>query len=516
MAAIVVKLNQTSESVTRPVILEITRSLFEITGIPKDTRIFYPDEDNKRAQPGSTINRDGVPVFFQSAGEVAIEVEENYERDRILAHAIVRPENLFIFRDDALQVAIKPAYSPTDVTINFKYRALDKSSALRWRDDLMNRVAMSQEINLHKVSYSYFLPTACIDLLTEVHRLRENVDPYGDTFEQYFTKMASNKVSKVTNLSGEQFAYAVAETQRRIQGYFDFEGAPERGDKTDENATWTISFSYKFNYDKPIECVLRYPLMVHNQVIGDDYRPTPMPDSNEEHLRSYALSTSAFYEFESGKKPLSAEFGFRIPEYDDMQPSDALPYTRMVFQAMTTVDDAYPTHFLSLKDLGDIEFKPEIIAFMKGEAPFMNKPYQSIFNVGMTCMGVLSAAKNVWVDTDLDVHCSYIRNKRNYYHVILSIVTNLEMLSKDALDRLRNNGGVLISILDAIDPTLRQNGQLPPILRPDYVKRDDLNKAIDIINGNILTRDDRFTVQFNTVETLFVQTLRRSDADRYN
>jgi hypothetical protein len=49
-----------------------------------------------------------------------------------------------------------------------------------------------------------------------------------------------------------------------MQGWFDFQAVPEVGGKEDEADTWTIGFDYHFHYEKPIECAMYYPLMVHN------------------------------------------------------------------------------------------------------------------------------------------------------------------------------------------------------------------------------------------------------------
>lgn len=526
MPAIVITLANTHETVTRPVVLDVMKHLFKITGIDSKTELSFPDDLAKQKQAGSSINTEAPTIKFSNNAKVSIDIDEEYDADKILSTAVAYPEHRFIFVDNAIRVYIKPVYSSTNMTINIKYRATDKQAAMRWRDNIRKYVSMSREVDLHHLDYSYLVPKESLVLLKEIHRLREAVDGYGQTFEQWLQQCITPKLTTLSNLSGKQTELAIAETQMQVQGYFDFEGAPEKGEKTDDGNTWTISVAYKFKYEKPIGCVIRYPVMVHNQLIDNEYLPLPV-DTNEQHQRRYSLSSLGFLEFESGLDKYPKKNGYSIPSYDDFSPTGYLPSTMRVFTALTIKDDEYPTHLFSLLELGDIELKPEIIAFMRTEYSFMNKPYSSVFNLSIYCMSVLLPNNNIYVDSDLDVHVSFNRNKRNYHHVNLGIVSDLSLLTPPAKDRLRQHGNALISILDTIAPKLRDHNALPKVLDNGTVTTAALNRVIDILSGNRpissngnygspnnneygpLEDLNRFIIQNNTVASLFVQAERK-------
>lgn len=526
MPAIVITLANTHETVTRPVVLDVMQHLFKITGIDSQTELSFPDELAKSKQAGSSINTESPAIKFTNKPKISIDIEENYEQEKILSTAIAYPENKIIFADNSLRVFIKPIYSATDMTINIRYRAMDRQAAMRWRDNIRKYVSMAREVQLHHLDYSYLIPKESLVLLKELHRLREAVDGYNQTFEQWFTQCITTKVTTLTNLSGEQTELAIAETQMRVQGYFDFEGAPEKGEKTDDGNTWTISVAYKFKFDKPIGCVVRYPIIVHNQLLDEEFIPTPV-DTIDRHIASHGLTESNFFQMYGGAYRLPKKNGYSIPDYDDFSPTGYLPSTMRVFTALTLKDDDYPSHLFSMLELGDLELKPEIIAFMRGEYQYMNKPYHSVFNVSMYCMSVLLQNNDVYVDADLDVHANFNRNKRNYHHVNLSVVSDLSLLTPQAKDRLKQHGHALITILDTIAPKLRDYGCLPNVLPNGTVTTASLNKVIEIItgdrpmvsNGNYGTPSkneygdlddlDRFKIQHNTVATLFVQAERK-------
>lgn len=146
------------ESVTRPVITQITNQLMEWTGISKKTNIFYPGDNERIAQTGVNITPSETPNITPHQERLSIEVDENTDQARMISEAVFRPEHFAIFSDEKIGVEIVPVYSSTEVAINFKYRAKDKSSAMRWRDEIRARTSANREMFVHSINYCYLVP----------------------------------------------------------------------------------------------------------------------------------------------------------------------------------------------------------------------------------------------------------------------------------------------------------------------------------------------------------------------
>jgi hypothetical protein len=326
MPKVIVPIRDTDETVLRPVITGVVKQILEYTELKEDdVQVFFPGTENKTFQPGSSINKEGVPNQLKGAfyNQVAIEVDEQYEHDRILATAVFHPENLFIFRDDHLETSIKPVYSSCEVTINIRFRALDKVTAIRWRDQMRSRISRGRITHLHTLVYSYFIPGAYMEILKEIHRLRENVAGYGQDWDTYFKQTVSPKATIQTDMAGKNQAWSMAESQMRVIGYFDYDGAPEQGGREDGGETWTINLAYKFKYDKPVGAVMMYPLVIHNQLLDQRFRPKHGPYEVIDQERAYAWSTGALSRFEMGNrvKRYQDDDGVCIPSFDEWYPS---------------------------------------------------------------------------------------------------------------------------------------------------------------------------------------------------
>lgn len=495
-------------SVTRPVVLDVLRQLMKDTGISDKTTVFYPGEYDRGAQPNSQISSSDESNMFPFNERVSIEVEESYNADRILSEATYQPEQLFIFRDPLIETAIKPAYSMSDIVINIKYRALDKTQAMRWRDDLRARIGMRKDERYHEVSYHYLIPPEFIVILREIHRMREAVAGYNENFDEWFTQHLTESATVFTTLAGTQGQWGVTQTQQRIIGYFDFDGTPEVGSKEDDGDTWTISVAYKFSFEKPTACVMAYPLMVHNQLMSDKFRPTVPQNEPSSHVRSYSQTMNALSFFEKGMDKSALQLdGAAIPWFDEFIPGSVTTKTKRVVTMLTALDPSNMNLLLTADEVSGVGIDPVVLAFMKKEAPYMTGRYQSIFQLDFYRGIGMLPQKLLKIDSALQVTTTENLSLRDYHHVRLSIVEDLRLLPPAAIQRLRENGAAAIIILDYLAPWLKAANLLPSLLVNGSIAMRDLTVVIDNINAGIISLGNRQDgYQFNTVGTMFVQT----------
>lgn len=517
MPKIFLPVNETAESVLRPVVLDITRRLLKDTGIPSDTRILYPGDFQAALIPGTSINPETAAtnpdnkdtIRLASASQVTIDVQETYPEAELLNSAVHVNENLFIFKDLKLETSIRPVYTSSEVVINVRFRARDKASAERWRDEIRARIAMRREGAMHEVKYHYLIPAEMLIILQEIHRMRETVAPYGEDWETYFANNSSKRVHELTNQSGSVKRLAVAETQQRIQGMFDFTGMPEKGEKDADAATWTISFAYKFFYQKPIGCSMFYPLMVHNQFLDQKYRPTDEeqpPYSADTKIQQATLSGLSMSIFEANTQAYRRSHlrGYAIPSCDEFLPVTVLPATMRIYTALTMLDlepGGNPRFMLNLADNGYLEFDPEVLAFMKKEAQYMGKEYRSVFALSLYEGINIAGSEKLMVDPDLNVFSTIDLDPRKYYHVRLALVTDWEYLTRDAWERLRNAGPVLIKLIAAIGPWAIDRGLTNCILPNGVVPKQCMTTITEGINRN----EGKEAYNFNTVQYLSIE-----------
>lgn len=521
MPNIVIPLQDIQDSVERPVIFDIIRQVMDITQISSKTPIMFLGDESHAAQQNSTLTKDPITENRWSYNEkIIIEVDEDYDRNRLLNTYVKQPETNYIFKDENIPIYIKPVYSSSEVKITVKYRTRDKNQANKWRNDMRTKAALMRDINLHEITYHYHLQEQFILILKELYRLRENVDGYNETWDDYFINRLTSKASIVSNLSGTQALWAIAEKQIRVQGYFDFEGVPDKGEKEGDQDNWSIGFTYLFKYEKPIECNMIYPIMIHNQLLSEDYRPKEKTYAIEDQLRTFTHSGRVMAEFESDMRSLSIKGndGLCIPSFDEFVPGSILPSTVRVVTALTSVIPLDRKNLFNLTDLGDFSLDPDIINFlMESEYPYLGKDFQSIFTLSLYRESYLTSSNNLKVDKDLNVSSVNDLALRKTHRVRLGLVTDISYLSLEAITRLRNYPLVAEKLIKAINTALVDLGG-----HPDIAKNTLSSSDLAVITRKIGPSDDKENLIYTGInagrgsrmslsQILFVQSYRKEN-----
>lgn len=477
---------ETEQTISRPIIYDIINQVKTITGI-EDASVFFPGSARAMVQQGSSLNGESREANLGNREIVFIEVEETFNENGIGTMAITRPEFPPVFLDQSLGVFITPVYSQTDISINFKYRTRSKTEAIRWVNDAKMRIGALRDINLHDITYSFGIPQPYIDLLHTIWTQREAVDGYGETFEQYLKAYSTNRLTMVGDIVGSHTTLVVAETQTAVQGLFGWSGVPDKPERDDESMTHEVSFAYKFTYEKPIACAVKYPIMVHNQLLPKEYTVFK-PTNKDFHEGNKRLSISnQALDFFSVTRALELRYDttppLAIPQHDEFIDYPVRQGTGTIMTVLTELDPTDRTLLFNLKELGDIALDSDVLDFVLGsETPYIGKFYKSIFQVE------LYQKNNYRMDA---IKCNYQGmlsthtplSLRELNRVRISLVTDLTMLDYAAIERLKRYPAAFIKIMQTINELFRDNPGITALGKKRYLSDGDFEKIFFIMTG---------------------------------
>ena len=461
-------LNDVLQTVERPVVFDVIRQLMDLTQISSTTQIRFYGEDAKAAQFNSTLTKDALSNnLWPHRENITIEVDEDHDPDNMLSMAVKYPEQRYIFDERPLNITLRPGYSTTVVNIRILYKAVDKNTAYKWRNEMRSRTAMMRDMFMHEVNYSYHVPDEFVVILQEIHRLRENVAGYGDTFADWLTRHLTNRATETVNLSGTDGFLAIREKQAFVQGFFDFgDGLPEKPTRDEEPNLWVTSMTYKFRYDKPIEAVMNYPIAVHQQMLSRKFRPKVEPYTYQSVLKQFSYSAEKLAKFAADNQKLQylGNRGLMIPPFDLTQVTSYPSSTVRAFLALTSISATDPTTLLNLNELGDFNLNQDVLDFMVGEAPFMTTQYQSILQLDIYADRRIQLQSLIQCSDDLVVSFLAPADLRTTWRVRLGMVLNLNYLPQAALDRLSANPVAACKICNAINAAIRDLSNMADVM----------------------------------------------------
>ena len=493
------------ETIIRPTAKDVVNRIMSETCIPSDVVILFPNESGKNKQHGSAIDDPNKQdnARFDQKSTITITITDNFNEEDLGKTAENRPEQQFLMRDDRIGIYVRPVLADVDMEVAVAYKAQSYNDAIRWRNNIRGRISEQYNIQSFDVTYFYGIPAEVLFILKELHVMRERVAPYSETFDVFQQAISSPRLTHVTNQGGSANLLACRETQTRIIGWYDFTAAPDEGSRDDEGSTWSISFTYKFRLNMPIKCNMRYPYMVHNQIVPDYLRlkPKPNDDISTRQSRSYSGMLSAY--FEANYAPLQVRRGYAIPDFDDYIPPVVPPNNTRIFTALLQTGDTDVRECMNLADNGSLVFDPDILTLLQLESPYMQYANQSIFTLSLYCDYNLLDPSTFTIDKQLNVRFNFDPSLRSVYRLRLGLDTDWAGLPADVIKRIRDEGAAVIKVIDVINPGLK-NIDLLPNLIDNYITKKDMDQAINDMDLNIPTGNGQ-VYGLNLVQTLFIE-----------
>lgn len=499
------------DSIIRPVAIQVARQLMKILNIPEEVTLFFPGIWEEGIQTGSAVNsQQNDPSTFKYSKRFQIEVTEKAVEDRVMATAVHRRENHAIFLDKALSVAIYPITVGTQMEFNITYRAKTRTEAKKFRDDILVHFGEGRSDYFHELDYHYNIPYDQMDLLKDIHALREAKSGYGESLETWINEHITDRATNTATIIGSQKKVSIREKQISPTGFFDFAGAPEEGTKDREGATINVEFRYTLTYDQVVGCVVQYPLSIHGQFIGD--RWYSMPNASGTIIapirRNRAPSLSrGYFDVIAHQTPNWERLQYepvKTPYFDDWKPDYRLPFTTCLIQAMVGVDAATPRTLFNIDDIEDFKFDYVIKEFLMSEAAYACDFKNSIFHCALYEDYNPMDDAALRLQPDLTFVGGRDLDPRKQYHIQISLLHTLNSLSYGARERLRNSGEAGVRILEWLQQNLRGYAFLPtlqvrriehlpegPVTR-GVIKNEDLRRIEEILDRRPGRDSDRW------------------------
>ena len=466
--------------VTRPIAENVLAHIFKITGLPKDTPIIHQGPTNTAKLEGSDLEGSLNSARFGQSERVFIVVKEGFVQEDLLTMQTHAKEAFSIFRDLDLGVELSPLYSQTELNISILFRAGDRPSAERWRNGLRRKIAEGRQAVMHEISYQYIVPKKLIGLLVDIYNLRENLAPYNEALQDWFKRCWSSRATTLVNMAGKEPELAISEIQNKAIGFFDFDTPPEH-EKKEEGSVWEVSIEYKLRYDKPISVRATYPLIVHQQRLGERWFDREGPYTAFTPKQAPSVSRHAYDALVAQQQARRnrAVDGVQFPVYDDWLPRDKAPHTSSVFRLLVTVSPDDLHDVLNINSIGPFELQPLYLNYLLKYRQYVWDPNESVL------LFELFEGSKVRSDAVLNADGSITTTKpmdlRKVYHLRLSALNDLHQLTPGAQERFRKDGDFAIDFIkglgyDKVNPTDKSStGVLP---KPVF------NKAADEIENS--------------------------------
>lgn len=474
------------ESITRPVTVAVIKQIAAITGMPEDTFIEYGGMNEGIPTYKSLIGQEAMQTGrFASFGKVQVTATETIDEDYYLSSAyFMSADAKTVMKDSDIGIMLRPFYEKVKVDLSFKYRSVDQGELRNWQTGLKRRIKMDWLDQSMQAKYNVIVPRLIMTFLAEFHRMSQQVAGDGLNLNQWLERRMLQSHTALTTMGGRWPQFALNETQVDIVGWFDFQEIPKEA-RTNESSTWEIEFNYRFQYERPTEFGLNYPLVIHNQLIGPKWRPDYVVYDPSALAGYAARSTSAYQTLlkNMGAQNNNARNGFIYPYFDDWWAPTPPASTTNLLQTLIAVDPNDPTLVLDLNVDNGFELDPVFRRYLEQTRTGLCTRTLSAVLLTLYCNDQAVDASVLYVDDAMQVRTTLPLDLTKMYHLQFSMMDDLFYLKPDAELTLRSNPEFGLMVLETLAPEMRERGLLPKVVEGWFIHRDDWRDAVTYLRS---------------------------------
>ena len=500
MPSFTIPIANTYDAISRPIYTHIAKEVMNLCRIEQgDAELFLPGERGVVSQPGTaeTLND---KIRYTSKSRVYCEVNDTVRHDQLYTTKVRTTDQVPVLYDESLKVSISPVYVQHDLELRFTYLADSKHKALQWRENMATRIAEVRHANYHVIKYSLTLNEDILILLSQIHLLKENVAGYNETFTEYFKRLQVREVIARTTIDGDpsKAAFQIDEQQGHISGYFD-NGELSEGERKDDNILYETEFTYKLSYLKPTHWHIQYPIMIHQQHMPLDFvdtKPNYTLDDYDQGLADPSWRAFERIRWRCSGPSNAVRGGLRYPYYDDFwKPQNDVAWSVPIVTWMIGLEENNPQLVLDLRDLPDMDFTPNMLAYMKDHHELITKPKKALCFFTLYENEHPISEELLTIDHNLIVRTTKPLNMRSVYHLRFSIHTSHEYLPKEVIHEVCRYPIAALEMAQTVLPNLDVEWAIETKIDHDigelevsyfiWVMEDMMRKGLGQGNGNV-------------------------------
>lgn len=443
MLAARISLYGIEETITRPVIVQVTNDIKRLLGVNQDVYTSYDTRDltiKKKNKLGEVLGDNTIKDEV-----MIIEFTEMSTENNELNLVPIRPDYKYIYKDDDIGSIIIPIQHDRRISLRVKYSTKSKSEAYALVNRLKLLTSDDSMFRIHELEYHYVIPLYVSRLLQHLNDLKNLREESGNKLdlEEYIDKHFDNRVDFLNPHDGNsnKLDLGIREAQLGVEGWIvdDLHGITPEYD--DSLGYWSIDFEYQIMYEKPISLLLKWPIVVYNTVIDKEFRnfikesrhpiTSARYTGRAEDLNKITQRDTVFYIH-------SNSFYIHIPQYDRfILPKPPSFYSRM-FACLTIVDEDDRNYLFNIHEIPKIEFKPHVIKFlMESERDHVFKLQSSLFYIEIWRDGIKDNHLGPRLEEDGTIRTQVPLDIKKTYRVAFNVLTDLNVMYASGKQRYR-------------------------------------------------------------------------------
>jgi len=448
MPSVTMPIHGLEKTVSRQVMTTVLREFLEQTGLGNEAKIKIESSLGKNIMKG--YGGDDAVVTDPEFKRLWVTWNEEFEMENISTVATFQKEHRPFASDPEIGFLARPVYIDTTLNLNIELTTASRDEIILWKNTIRRQIAQGMTSTLHDIEYKFIMPAPLYDLIYKIHELEETQGGYGRDFYEYLRYLSDGRLVWGSDLTGTFRDVFIKEQQLRVYGTWDIE-VLNNSPKESENGKWSTTFTYKITYQKPTNIYVRYPIMVHNQLLPLKYildRSLIRDTDIHKAMRDRFMASVETFENQIITRLNTHKYP-RIPWFDKVDVRDRIPDYKIIASFLCSIRPDDLRTLMTLDDIDPLTFNDVIKTWLaSGEHQYITKHYESVLYVKLLEDDRFIEDSILSIDNTLLIEATKDLNIRKTYRICLCVATDFCVLSLGARDRLSQNDPVMSNFFE--------------------------------------------------------------------
>lgn len=441
-------IENTDETVTKSIghrLLSKFNGLFKLEDISVDLVINEKDFKKKKFNVGDQQNSEQNQTTFVRANIV-----EKIEEGHVAVTRIRSNNTKTLLYDKYPNISVNVLYVPTTLELNVTYFSKSQTKLENLASIMRMIHIQDNKSALLNIFYRFYATPYLTDLLKNVYSNYNDLYPNSKTIEEYIKDTVNNEFTLLSNITGTKANLGFQQHVRGVLGRFTSDILNMTLDYDKDSTYWSISFDFTLNYEKPLYMDITHDIAAYNKSLKNKFQVDTR--YTLKNVRSFTANGEALHDVNGltieeylgySEKSFYTKY-ITIPEFDATPDLKDLPDMLRLMTVYVNIDGNEDKTLFNLEDLTEVNLKKEILEYIRDvEHEFVTTKYQSMFHIQLWANRDFINDGIIKLSSDLNVMATVPLNKDFTYRVSFSVITDLSLLPKTALDRINKYPHIL-------------------------------------------------------------------------
>lgn len=412
-------------TVSRKIVRHISEMLSRFGSPNKSIRVYLEGETEDSLDKYGSDDSDG---FLRNS---LVEADYTEITNTELLNVNASSENLRpVFLDEDINFAMSPIFLNTDTNISLKFRSKSREAVKGFIGNLKNKFihsgvafVCSPECNIHvpRVLQPLFEEIISKKNSTLTNKLDMVTYLKNNLYNGFWTSnvIGDNKTAEINvriNINNVQVVIKTSLAHLKEQH------------NTEKNEFYA-EIELALFYDKPQYIQVRYPSIINNQLLANDF------------VKTYSNTKRINGDYFQGVSNVITEYYAKAYEYKEFPSYYKIPYFDHTSILPKTPDCMIRLSSVLIKVLPDkrkdvfnivkvpgLIFKDDVIEFLKDDYKYFTKRFMSFFYVNIYCEDKIIDNSILEIDKDLNITSKVDLDISKNYRVCFNILTDMKMV----------------------------------------------------------------------------------------